>query len=218
MTDDLRKKITILREDFLKGTLDENDVPDNPFELFTAWMKQAVDEGTPEVQAMTLATCNAEGKPSARIVYLREFENHSFYFYGNYESRKGKELKENPRAALLFFWPQLERQIRLEGKVEVAPAVMADGYFNNRPYESKLGAWASRQSSLLENRCKLDEQLEAYREKFKNGEVPRPEWWGGWVLKAEYYEFWQGRKSRLHDRICYNQDGPDTWKKFRIYP
>lgn len=218
MTDELNKKIKVLREDFLKGTIDEKDVPDNPFELFTAWMKQAVDEGIPEVQAMTLATCNAEGKPSARIVYLREFENHSFYFYGNYESRKGKELKENPRASLLFFWPPLERQIRLEGKVEVAPAEMADAYFHNRPYESKLGAWASRQSSLLENRKKLDEQMEALREKFKNADVPRPEWWGGWVLKAEYYEFWQGRKSRLHDRICYQMIGSGSWKKFRIYP
>jgi pyridoxamine 5'-phosphate oxidase len=218
MTDDLRKKITKLREDFLKGTLDEKDTPENPFELFRTWMKQALDEGIPEVQAMTLATCNAEGKPSARIVYLREFENHSFYFYGNYESRKGKELKENPRASLLFFWPQLERQIRLEGKVEMAPSKMADDYFNNRPYESKLGAWASRQSSLLENRRMLDEQMQAYREKFKNGDVPRPDWWGGWVLKADYYEFWQGRKSRLHDRICYKIIGQNQWEKFRIYP
>lgn len=218
MTDDLRKKITFLREDFLKGTLDEKDVPDNPFELFTAWMKQALEEGISEPQAMTLATCDAEGKPSARIVYLREFENHAFYFYGNYASRKGKQLKENPRAALLFFWPQLERQIRLEGRVELAPEEMADAYFGNRPYESKLGAWASRQSALLENRRMLDEQMEAYREKFKNGVVPRPEWWGGWVLKADYYEFWQGRKSRLHDRICYKPEGTDAWKKFRIYP
>jgi pyridoxamine 5'-phosphate oxidase len=112
----------------------------------------------------------------------------------------------------------LERQIRLEGKVEFAPAEMADAYFNNRPYESKLGAWASRQSSKLENRKRLEVELEAYREKYKNGDVPRPEWWGGWVLKAEYYEFWQGRKSRLHDRICYQMREINTWEKFRVYP
>lgn len=216
--EDLIKKIKFLREDFLKGTLDEKDVPDNPFDLFMVWMKQAVDEGVPEPQAMTLATSDLKGKPSARIVYLREFENHSFYFYGNYESRKGKELKENPRASLLFFWPQLERQIRLEGKVDIAPKNMADAYFSNRPYESKLGAWASRQSSILESRKVLEDHVQMFREKFKSGNVPRPDWWGGWVLKAEYYEFWQGRKSRLHDRICYKSDDYITWKKFRLYP
>ncbi|MCX8081325.1 MAG: pyridoxamine 5'-phosphate oxidase [Bacteroidia bacterium] len=213
----LSEKIKQLREDFLKGSLDEKDCPDNPFELFCAWLDDAVQSEVPEVQAMTLATCNKEGKPSARIVYLREFEHHQFYFYGNYGSRKAMELEENPHAALLFFWPDLERQIRIEGMVNKAPDGLADAYFNARPRESKIGSWASEQSRVLGSREELEKRVAEYERKFSGKEIPRPEWWGGWVLKADYYEFWQGRKSRLHDRICYRMNG-DVWKRYRIFP
>jgi pyridoxamine 5'-phosphate oxidase len=166
---------------------------------------------------MTLSTVSENNTPSSRIVYLREFRDDQFWFYGNYESRKGKQLKQNSAACLNFFWPQLERQVRIEGIVEVCHDSSSDAYFNNRPYESKLGAWASQQSGALNSREELEAQVERIRKEYEGKEIKRPPFWGGWILKANYYEFWQGRKSRLHDRICYELNN-DQWQIKRIAP
>lgn len=215
--DDLKKHITRLREDFTKGVLNETDVNQNPFKQFEFWLAEAVEANIPEVQAMTLSTVSSDQKPSSRIVYLREFENGNFWFYGNYESRKARQLAANPNASLNFFWPQLERQIRIEGTVSLCDAAHSDNYFNNRPFESQIGAWASAQSSTLSSRQELEDNLSRYKKAFENKPVQRPPYWGGWVLTANYYEFWQGRKSRLHDRICYEQENTN-WKIIRIAP
>lgn len=215
--DDLKKHITRLREDFTKGVLNEMEVHPEPFKQFETWLGEAVKAQTPEVQAMTLSTVSQDNKPSSRIVYLREFENNCFWFYGNYGSRKAQQLAVNPNASLGFFWPLLERQIRIEGTVSLCDDSRSDAYFNNRPYESQIGAWASLQSSALSSRNELEDKLQHYKKQFENQPVPRPPYWGGWVLKANYYEFWQGRKSRLHDRICYSSENT-IWKIKRIAP
>jgi pyridoxamine 5'-phosphate oxidase len=215
--DDLNKHINKLREDFTKGVLNETDVNVDPSKQFEHWLAQAVEAAIPEVQAMTLSTVSEDNKPSSRIVYLREFENGNFWFYGNYESRKAKQLAANPHASLNFFWPSLERQIRIEGTVSICDAAHSDNYFNHRPLESQLGAWASAQSSVLSSRTELEEKLNHFEKQFENKAVQRPPYWGGWVLKANYYEFWQGRKSRLHDRICYSLENTG-WEVSRIAP
>jgi pyridoxamine 5'-phosphate oxidase len=150
-------------------------------------------------------------------VYLRKLHNHKFWFYGNYDSKKGKSLEQNPHASLNFFWPELQRQIRVEGIVKKATEDNSDNYFMSRPLESKLGAWASEQSSKLTTRKALEDKLEQIRLQFEGKDVPRPPHWGGWVLKANYYEFWQGRPSRLHDRICYEAQG-ENWAIYRLAP
>lgn len=205
-----------LREDFTKGTLSESEVNTDPMEQFNAWFRQANEARVNEPAAMTLATIE-KGKPSARIVYLRKIHNNKFWFYGNYHSRKGRSMEENENVCVNFFWPELQRQIRIEGKVKKASAENSDNYFGMRPYESKLGAWASRQSSKIESRSQLEQALEEYRLKYNGNEVPRPEHWGGWIITAHYYEFWQGGVSRLHDRICYELCG-EKWDIFRLAP
>jgi pyridoxamine 5'-phosphate oxidase len=213
---DINQYLKQLREDFMKGTLSESEVNPDPFSQFETWMIQAIKSSIPEVQAMNLSTC-VNNKPSSRIVYLREFINNHFYFYGNYESKKGKSLSENPNACLNFFWPELERQIRIEGTVKKANMQMSDAYFHARPRESQLGAWASAQSSRLPSRNELEDLLAQQKKIFEGKNVPRPSQWGGWELNATYYEFWQGRKSRLHDRIAYEfKNG--SWEIFRLAP
>ena len=207
--DDLKKHIQVLREDFMKGTLSESEIDRQPALQFRHWLKQAVDGQLIEVQAMNLATVSPEGKPSARMVYLREFEHDQYWFYTNYGSKKGQQLDENPHAALTFFWPELERQIRIEGTIEKADAAKSDAYYNARPYESKIGAWASHQSHVLRSRDELDQKVSELKAAYGPENIARPSFWGGFVLKANYYEFWQGRKSRLHDRICYTLDNMD---------
>ncbi len=215
--ENLQDHIKKLREDFTKGKLSEADVAGNPFEQFEGWLKQALQAGIEEVQAMTLATVSAQGRPSSRIVYLREFENNQFWFYGNYYSRKAKDLEANPVAALSFFWPSLERQIRIEGTVERCSEVYSDNYFNGRPYESKIGSWASMQSSEIDSRETLMKKVEELKQRMPPEKIKRPEYWGGWVLTAHYYEFWQGRPSRLHDRIVYERQD-ENWRIKRISP
>ncbi len=215
--DELKKQITKLREDFMLGRLSETEIESDPFKQFELWLEQAMKAQVPEWQAMTLATVSEDQCPATRIVYLRQFEHNEFWFYGNYNSRKGKELKANPNASLSFFWPQLERQIRIEGKVEVCHDSTSDDYFNGRPFESKLGAWASAQSSVIKNREELENQIEVYRQKFNDATIYRPPYWGGWILKAQYYEFWQGRKSRLHDRISFELKN-NNWQISRLAP
>lgn len=206
-----------LREDFTKGSLSESDVDADPAKQFSIWFKQAIDAKVPEVQAMHLSSVSKEGKPSGRIVYLREYEAGNFWFYTNYQSKKALELNANPFASLTFFWPELERQIRLEGSVEKAGPEYSDAYFNARPYESKLGAWASRQSQKLNSRTELEERLEDLKKEMPSERITRPPFWGGYVFKADYYEFWQGRKSRLHDRISYELKD-NNWEIARLAP
>lgn len=213
----LRDEIKKLREDFIKGTLTDAAAKTNPFEQFELWLGQAVEAKIPEVQATTLSTVSKDGKPSSRIVYLREFENNQFWIYGNYNSRKAMQMDANPNVSLNFFWPDLERQIRIEGTVTKCDASYSDNYFNNRPTDSKIGSWASNQSGVLKSRDELEEAVENIRKKFEGKEITRPPFWGGWVLKANYYEFWQGRKSRLHDRISYTLE-KENWIIKRLAP
>lgn len=205
-----------LRHDFEKANFNEKDANNNPFRQFEIWFNQAVKSGLHEPNAMVLSTCTKKGKPSSRIVLLRGLKLHGFNFFTNYTSRKGKELKENPYASILFYWPQLERQVRIEGKIEIAPASVSDDYFNTRPRSSRIGAWASPQSQVLKSRKELEKLVVDLGEKFKD-EIPRPKNWGGYILRATYYEFWQGRQSRLHDRICYTLKN-GKWKKQRLAP
>lgn len=201
----------------MNGSLSEKDILEDPFAQFKIWLKEAVDAKVPEPQAMNLATATPAGKPSARIVYLREFQDNSFWFYTNYQSRKGQQLSENQQACLTFFWPELERQIRIEGRVAKASEEESDAYFNARPYESKVGAWASDQSHRLSSRAELEHKVSEFQKKYTAENIKRPPHWGGFVLQADYYEFWQGRKSRLHDRISYASDGK-IWHISRLSP
>lgn len=214
---DLHEEIKKLREDFLKGSLSESEVDKNPFTQFEKWLAQAVESKVPEVSAVNLASVSLDGKPSSRIVYLREFENNRFWFYTNYRSKKGKEMAANPNVCLNFFWPELERQIRIEGTVEKCDPAYSDNYFNKRPRESQIGAWSSEQSKELKSRNELEDKVLFFTNQFEGKDVTRPEFWGGWILNANYYEFWQGRKSRLHDRIVYEKEN-EIWKIKRLAP
>ena len=217
MDEELRAHIQKLREDFQKGSLDEKDVEAAPADQFRKWMQDAVDARIIELQAMVLSTVNEKGWPSSRVVYLREFGSDNFTFYTNYNSKKGRDLQQNSRAAINFYWPHLERQIRIEGTVQRADSTISDAYYMNRPFESQVGAWASAQSKTLQNRTELEKEVEKLRAKYTPETIKRPEFWGGLTLQATYYEFWQGRKSRLHDRICYEQQN-NSWNIFRLSP
>lgn len=215
--DDFRDHINNLREDFTKGTLNEDGVNKDPALQFELWLQQAVESKINEVQAVHLSSVSLDGKPSSRIVYLREFQNNNYSFYTNYNSKKAQQLFKNPNAAFTFFWPDLERQVRMEGIVVKASAAQSDSYFNQRPYESKIGAWASEQSHLLASREELEKKVEELKKQYTPETIKRPECWGGLILKVNYYEFWQGRKSRLHDRICYELKA-GSWKISRLAP
>ena len=205
-----------LRHDFLKASLDEKDANKNPFKQFANWFSAAAKSEVAEPNAMVLSTVTKTGKPSSRVVLLRGFEDNTFTFFTNYESRKGKNLKENKYACILFFWPELERQVHIEGKIEKTSAKISDAYFASRPLYSRIGACASPQSKVLKNRKELEKMVLAINAKYTT-DVPRPKNWGGYTLKATYYEFWQGRESRLHDRICYNIKNK-KWVKQRLAP
>lgn len=215
--EDLRKHINSLRHDFAKQTLDERYINSNPVLQFEKWFKEAIDGKVNEPNAMTVATATKDGKPSARILLLRNFDENGFIFYTNYTSRKGSEIMENPHCALLFFWPELERQVRIEGTLQKQTSEESDIYFQSRPRESKLGAWTSEQSKIISSRKVLDEEYEKLSKKYPEENVPRPPYWGGYVLKPFSIEFWQGRPSRLHDRILYTFE-KNNWKIERLAP
>lgn len=215
--EDLRLYINTLRHDFSKQTLDESQVDKSPFLQFEKWFKEAVDAHVNEPNAMTVATASKSGKPAARILLLRNFNENGFVFYTNYTSRKGEEIDENPNCALLFFWPELERQVRIEGKLIKQSSAESDLYFNTRPRTSKLGAWTSPQSKVVKNRKELDELYEQMSQRFPSEDVPRPPHWGGYVLQPDSIEFWQGRPSRMHDRILYTLVN-GNWKIERLAP
>ncbi|MCW3085232.1 MAG: Pyridoxine 5-phosphate oxidase [Bacteroidetes bacterium] len=215
--EDLKNYINSLRHDFSKQTLDETDVAKNPFLQFEKWFKEAIDSKVNEPNAMTVATVSGQGQPTARIVLLRNFNEDGFVFYTNYTSRKGENIADNPKAALLFFWPELERQVRIEGTLTKQTAEESDRYFNSRPRTSKLGAWTSEQSKIITGRNILDEAYKKLSEKYPGEDVPRPDYWGGYVLRPDSMEFWQGRPSRLHDRILYTLEN-NNWKIARLAP
>lgn len=214
----INQKIAALRQDYKRATLDEQDAAPGPVAQFERWWQEVIQSELEEPNAMTLATSTADGRPSARIVLLKSFDEHGFLFFTNYDSRKGHELAENPRATLLFFWKELERQVRIEGTVTKAGAAVSDAYFLSRPMGSRIGAVASPQSQVIPGRDFLENRvLELERELAQTGPV-RPEHWGGYVVKPEVVEFWQGRSSRLHDRLRYVLQEGNSWKIERLAP
>jgi pyridoxamine 5'-phosphate oxidase len=206
-----------MRENYMRGGLSETDAGNDPFPLFHRWFEDARAGQLSEPNAMTLATVGEDHKPSARAVLLKGLDERGFTFFTNYDSRKGRELDANPFAALVFLWQQLERQVRIEGMVEKVTAKESDDYFVNRPLGSRLGAWASRQSDVISGREYLEAQHAALMAKYPDGNVPRPDFWGGYRLIPDMIEFWQGRPSRLHDRIRFRKS-PDGWIKERLSP
>jgi pyridoxamine 5'-phosphate oxidase len=209
--------ISDLRREYDLGGLDEADLAADPFAQFGLWLEQAIAADPLDPTAMTLATADRQGRPSARVVLLKGFDERGFVFFTNYDSRKGRELAENPRAALAFFWAPLHRQVRIEGTVEKVPAAESDAYYASRPLGSRLGAWASPQSQPIADRAELESALAEIAARQEEGDLPRPEFWGGYRLKPEAIEFWQGRPSRLHDRILF-QRGPEGWRRQRLAP
>jgi pyridoxamine 5'-phosphate oxidase len=225
----MSNEIADIRKDYKLASLEEADVASNPIDQFTRWWNEAVASHIDEVNAMTLATVNAAGVPAARIVLLKGYNPNGFIFFTNYESDKGKNLAQNPNAALVFFWKELERQIRIEGTVQKVSAEESDRYFNSRPASSRIGAWASPQSAVIENRLVIEQNVERYSSIFANDFIERPDHWGGYIVKPTSIEFWQGRSSRLHDRIRYKLETSDynaatdtrsdaNWKIERLAP
>jgi pyridoxamine 5'-phosphate oxidase len=210
--------IADIRKEYKLRTLSEKDVHPDPFKQFDKWWQEAIHSNLEEVNAMTLATATADGMPDGRIVLLKGFDGNGFTFFTNYNSAKGHQLLENPRACLVFFWAALERQVRLCGLVSLAAASVSDEYFNSRPEGSRIGAWASPQSEVIESREWLEKNEERLRTEGKANPLHRPPHWGGYVVKPTRIEFWQGRPSRLHDRILYTLGGNGAWAIERLAP
>lgn len=210
--------ISHLRKEYRNAILNESEVQADAIQQFALWFEQAMEAKVPEPNAMTLATADGKGRPSARIVLLKDFDAEGFVFFTNYESHKGKDLKANPHAALVFFWHDLERQIRIEGKVKKIKSKESDLYFFSRPKESRLGAWTSPQSQKIESREILEETFEELAQTYAEQDPPRPDFWGGYRLIPKRIEFWQGRPSRLHDRVLYEKSPSGKWKISRLAP
>lgn len=209
--------ISDLRREFLLKSLDEKDVSPDPIVQFESWLREAIESNIMEPNAMALATVGLDLRPSCRIVLLKKVNNDGFVFFTNYDSRKGDQIDANPYCALTFAWHELERQVRIEGRVEKLSSEGSDAYFEVRPVASKLGTWASPQSKKIPNRLYLEELVFAFDSKFKNKSIKRPENWGGYILKPSLIEFWQGRASRLHDRVQYDWSH-SSWTISRLAP
>jgi len=207
-----------LRQSYRTIGLDETTITKNPINLFEDWFNYAIEKNILEPNAMTLATADENGKPSARIVLLKNYNENGFLFFTNYESIKGKQLDENPNAALVFWWGPLARQIRIEGSVEKVSAKESDEYFNLRPLGNQLGAVVSNQSKTIPNYSHLEKEFEEISNKLKNKKIKRPQYWGGYRVKPVVIEFWQGRENRLHDRLRFTKTEGDNWKLERLSP
>ena len=214
----LNQKIADLRKDYTLASLDESEIAPYPLAQFGKWWQDAIHSEIDESNAMTLATSTPDGHPSARIVLLKSFDEDGFLFFTNYESRKGQELAQNPHVTLLFFWRELQRQVRIEGTVSKAPVTISNEYYNSRPLGSRIGAIASPQSKVIPGRSFLEEQVGQVAAKYQQEAPQRPDYWGGYVVKPQVIEFWQGRSSRLHDRILYSLTADGSWKIERLAP
>lgn len=213
---DSTKNIADIRQEYLLAALDEATVGKDPLAFFKKWFDDAVSSEVGEANAMTLATVDKEMQPHARIVLLKGLEQDGFVFYTNYDSDKGHQIADNPRASIVFFWKELERQVRIEGRLEKTSAAESDHYFHSRPKGSQLGAWSSPQSKKIVSRDILEEHFNEFQQKYPDN-VPRPEHWGGYRLMPHKIEFWQGRGNRMHDRIVFEKLG-DIWDKYRVAP
>lgn len=215
----MSKDLSNYRKSYEKQELLESNCPENPMELFRTWFTNADEsEAVEETNAMTVATIGKDGFPKSRVVLLKKYTWEGFIFYTNYTSEKGKAIEENNNICISFFWPALEQQIIIKGKAEKQAENLSDGYFDSRPDGSKLGAWASNQSSVVANRKELEENLSTLEKKYENKEIPRPKHWGGYLVKPISIEFWQGRPNRLHDRILYSLEEDFSWKLERLAP
>ncbi|MEQ8998804.1 MAG: pyridoxamine 5'-phosphate oxidase [Coleofasciculus sp. B1-GNL1-01] len=214
----MSKSIADLRQEYSLQQLNKKDAHPNPFEQFTLWFDQAIAAKLPEPNAMTLATATPDGKPSARMVLLKGYDERGFVFYTNYKSRKGQQLLANPWGAIAFWWTQLERQVRIEGQIEQVSAEESDAYFHSRPQDSQLGAWASEQSQVIDSREVLEQRLQQLKKEYETKTIPRPPYWGGFRLIPVAMEFWQGRPSRLHDRLLYQRTEEGSWMIQRLSP
>jgi pyridoxamine 5'-phosphate oxidase len=206
-----------MRRNYLRNELLESTISKNPFEQFQSWFEEAKNSTILEANAMTLSTVTKDGRPSSRVVLLKDIREDGYSFYTNYNSKKGLEIANNPFGSLLFFWDVLEKQVRIDGKIQKLSREEAQIYFNSRPFESKIGAWASNQSESIPNRDFIENKYSDLLEKFKGKEVPMPEYWGGYKLIPDSFEFWQGRPSRLHDRIEYRLV-ESSWVISRLSP
>ncbi len=213
----MHKNIADIRINYSKKTLDEADALPNAIDMFELWWDEAVESDITEVNAMTVATVK-DGMPNARVVLLKAFDERGFVFYTNYNSTKGKEIEENPNVAVVFFWKELERQVRIRGVIERTTVQESIDYFNSRPEDSKLGAWSSTQSLVVAGKGWLKETFDYYSERFKRGVIPKPPHWGGYRVKPHEIEFWQGRPSRMHDRLLYTLQENGEWKIERLAP
>lgn len=211
------KNLSDFREEYRKGELHESEMLADPLEQFKVWMDDAINSHLSEPNAMAVATSTPDGKPSIRVVLLKEVNERGFVFYTNYRSRKGREIEKNPQASIVFDWHPIERQVRIEGKVLKVSAEESDRYFDSRPEGSKIGAWVSPQSEIVENREALDKMQEETERRFEGKTIVRPPHWGGYIVIPEVVEFWQGRPSRLHDRVAYCKT-EDGWQMKRMAP
>lgn len=210
--------IADIRKDYRLKSFSEADADANAIKQFTKWWTEAIASEIDEVNALTLATCTRDGKPSARIVLLKGYDSNGFVFFTNYQSHKAKDLDENGQACMVFFWKELERQIRVEGIIEKVSEAESDSYFFSRPYGSQIGAWASPQSRVIPSRLVIEENVKDLEKKFASAPLTRPPHWGGYRLKPALIEFWQGRPSRLHDRLQYTLEKNGEWKIQRLAP
>ena len=210
--------IADMRKEYTQQSLDISDVASDPIEQFTRWFKEARNAEVPEPNAMHLSTVSSDNRPSGRIVLLKGIEDRQFLFYTNYRSRKGQEMDRTPYAALTFFWAELERQVRIEGTISRVNEQTSNDYFHSRPRDSQIGAWTSPQSQFIDSREVLNDRKADFTQKFTNQPVPRPPHWGGYTLSPEAIEFWQGRPSRLHDRVFYQRGSDGSWQIQRLAP
>lgn len=211
------EKLRELRREYRSASLDESDLHPDPVEQFRCWFDDVLAAGLHEPNVVTVATATSDGRPSARVVLMKGFDARGFVFHTNYEGRKGRELEANPNCSLLFYWGELERQVRIEGRATRVPDEESDAYFASRPRGSQLGAWVSEQSRPVESRAALEVRLRLLVEEYEGREVPRPPFWGGYRLEPETFEFWQGRENRLHDRLLYRSSA-GGWSIERLQP